>query len=76
MDTEIKKSGLRVSNIKVFSSGPKHVRVESDHGWVVSSRFGVNVVNESHRFSLLINSLTNFSDRVDFEVSLRLGLRF
>ena len=46
MDTEIKKSGLRVSNIKVFSSGPKHVRVESDHGWVVSSRFGVNVVNE------------------------------
>ena len=30
----------------------------------------------AHRFSLLINSLINFLDRVDFEVSLRLGLRF
>ena len=33
-------------------------------------------VTGSHRFSLLINSLINFLDRVDFEGSLCLGLRF
>ena len=30
----------------------------------------------THRFSLLLNSLINFKDMVDFEVLLRLGLRF
>ena len=30
----------------------------------------------SHRFSLLINSLINFLDRTDFEVSQRPKLRF
>ena len=34
------------------------------------------VIFTPHRFSLLINSLINFLDRVDIEVSLRLGLKF
>ena len=34
------------------------------------------VCSASHRFILLINSLINFKTWVDFEVSLRLGLRF
>ena len=29
---------------------------------------------ESHRFSVFLKSLINFKDRVDFEVSQRLGL--
>ena len=38
--------------------------------------YKLQVIKETHRFSLLINSLINCSDRVDFEVSQRLGLRF
>ena len=36
----------------------------------------VSILNHPHKFSLLINSLINILVRVDFEVSLRLGLRF
>ena len=42
--------------------------------WMRDRRRGGFV--DAHRFSLLVNSLINLLDRVDFEVSLRLGLRF
>ena len=40
-----------------------------------SSKIG-NILVQSHRCSLLTNSLINFKDNFDFEVSLRLELRF
>ena len=39
-------------------------------------RIFISEICWAHRFSLLINSIVNFYNRVDFEVSQRLGLRF